>query len=133
MNADLGGLSALPSELPKINITKPLLLGIVMGLAVVLIGNVATFSSQGKSGFFFVTMAQTGPYLVIAGLLFALMIGLGLRDKPHVIGAAIGAPMMYFGEPYMAFMAESLWIDMYSVDHVDQMLIQSGLRAPPLL
>ena len=73
-----------------------------------------------------------GPLAIAGAMLFVIMIGLGMRDKPHVIGIALGLPLMYYGEPYLAWIAPDLWVQMYSADHVDTMLIRAGLRDAPL-
>ena len=118
-----------PRKIPKAGI-----LGFAIGLVVMLAANVAAFRTGQISGNFFADfLTAIGP-LPIAGLmLFVLMVGLGLRDKPHVIGIAIGLPLMYFGEPYLAWLAPEAWVQMYSADHVDAMLIQAGLREPMIV
>ena len=116
-----------------LRLSRGVLLGLAIGLGSVLIGRVVTFQCQGEASFYLDLLAKTGPYSIIAGLLFVLMVGLGLRDKPHVIGIAAGLPLMYFGEPYLAHFAMDLWMQMYSPEYVDTMLIQAGLRLPPAL
>lgn len=107
------------------------LLGFGIGLGVMLAAHVVAFSFGGpQTGFFAATLGSWGPFPIAGLMLFVLMIGLGLRDKPHVIGIALGLPAMYFAEPYLASLAPDVWVQMYSADHVDQMLIKAGLRTP---
>lgn len=113
--------------------SRRMLLGFVIGAGSLLIGRVVTFQCQGETSFYLDLLAKTGPYSVVAGLLFVLMVGLGLRDKPHVLGIALGLPLMYFGEAHLAQFAMDLWMEMYSPEYVDTMLIQAGLRLPPAL
>lgn len=125
---------AKPLDQPPRRLSKAGILGFAIGLAVMLCANVAAFRTSLITGSFFAEfLAAIGP-LPIAGLmLFVIMVGFGLRDKPHVIGIALGLPLMYFGEPYLAFMAPDAWVQMYSADHVDAMLIQAGLREPMIV
>lgn len=108
-------------------------LAFMTGLLVLLAANVISFQTQGETSFFLKILGTVSPFVIAGALLFVIMIGLGMRDKPHVIGLALGLPLMYFGEPYLAWLAPELWVQMYSADHVDTMLIQAGLRAPPVV
>lgn len=119
--------------MPPLRLSRGVLIGLALGLGTMLAGRVVTFRCQGETSFYLDLLAKTGPWSVVLGLLFVAMVGLGLRDKPHVIGVALGLPLMYFGEPYVAHFALDLWMQMYSPEHVDIMLIQAGLRAPPIL
>lgn len=119
--------------MPTLRLSRGVLSGFALGLGAMLAGRVVTFRCQGETSFYLDLLAKTGPWSVVLGLLLVAMVGLGLRDKPHVIGVVIGLPLMYFGEPYMALFALDLWMQMYSPEHVDIMLIQAGLRAPPVL
>ena len=111
-------------------IPKVFFLAIVIGAALVLIGNLVHFANSGLSQGYFAQVARAIGPLPITGLLaFVLMIGLGFRDKPHVAGLAIGMPAMYFGEPFLAHLMPQLWAQMYSAPHVDAMLVGVGL--PP--
>ncbi|MFK7753819.1 MAG: hypothetical protein AB8B51_14880 [Sedimentitalea sp.] len=103
-----------------------------LGVAIVLFCNVLAFQYRFGGGYFADVFSKIGPLPVMALMLFVLMIGLGLRDKPHVIGFALAMPAMYFGEPYLAWFATDLWMDLYSPEHIDNMLIRAGLRAPIL-
>jgi len=57
---------------------------------------------------------------------------LGMRDKPHLVGVPLGLLAMWAGEPYLAYLNEPIWIQLYDADHVDAMLVQAGLRTPIL-
>lgn len=129
-------MSAAPKAALKPRRRIPLggTLALVLGLAILLGANVTAFQAgNAPTGFFARALASAGPLPIAGAMLFVLMIGLGMRDKPHVIGLALGLPLMYFGEPYLAWLAPELWVKMYSADHVDTMLIQAGLRAPPVV
>ncbi|WP_146345501.1 hypothetical protein [Falsiphaeobacter marinintestinus] len=118
-----------PRKLPRAGI-----LTFVIGLAVMLAANVIAFRSSAVVGSYFAELlAAIGPFAIVGMILFVIMVGFGLRDKPHVIGLALGVPLMYFAEPYMASLAPEAWAQMYSVDHVDAMLVQAGLRDPIVL
>lgn len=118
-----------PRKIPKAGI-----LAFGIGMAVMLASNVAAFRASTISGSYFPELlAAIGPFAIAGMLLFVIMIGLGMRDKPHVIGLALGLPLMFFAEPYLASQAPDLWVGMYSADHVDHMLIQAGLRDPMIV
>lgn len=104
----------------------------VIGLIAILLGRVVAFQFTASPGTSFdlagkIVLAM-GPWGLSAAFLFIVMVGLGLRDKPHVIGIASGAIVMIWGEPYIASQVPNTWAQMYSADHVDGMLIQAGLR-----
>lgn len=123
---------ARPHHSEKQPIPKSFYLAIVLGGALVLLGNVIWFANSGLAIGYFAQVAKAiGPLPITALLLFVVMIGFGFRDKPHVAGLVIGMPGMYFGEPYLAYLLPDLWAQMYSAMHVDAMLIQAGLRLPP--
>lgn len=118
-----------PRKLPRAGI-----LAFVIGLAVMLAANVIAFRASGVVGSYFAEfLAAIGPLAIVGMILFVIMVGFGLRDKPHVIGLALGVPLMYFAEPYLASLSPQIWEQMYSVDHVDAMLVQAGLRDPMVL
>ena len=125
--------NAKASVAPKIK--RPgmnVIITFVIGLIAILGGRVVAFQFDGMviSGFDLPgkVVSAMGPYGLAAAFLFVVMVGLGLRDKPHVIGIAAGCIMMLFGEPYVASQAPEAWAKMYSADHVDGMLKQAGLR-----
>lgn len=123
--------SDLVAEEPRRRLPRAGLLTFGLGLAVMLAANVAVFrAAQVQGNFFADLLASVGPFPIAAGILFVLMVGFGLRDKPHVIGFALGLPLMYFAEPYLATLAPDSWVQMYSAEHVDSMLIRAGLREP---
>lgn len=118
-----------PRKLPRATI-----LAFGIGLAVMLAGNVVAFRMNAVPGNFFAEfLAAIGPLPIVGLMLFVIMVGFGFRDKPHVIGLAVGIPVMYFGEPYLASLSPETWVQLYSVDHVDAMLVQAGLRDPMVL
>lgn len=124
---------AKASVLPKIKIPGAnVIITFVLGLIAVLGGRVISFQFDGAviSGFDLPgkVVSAMGPYGLTAAFLFVIMVGLGLRDKPHVIGIATGSIMMLFGEPYAAHQAPAVWSQIYSADHVDGMLVNAGLR-----
>jgi hypothetical protein len=126
-------MQAKDTDAPK-GLPKAAMLGFGVGLVAMLAANVVAFAYSGpQTNFFAETLGALGPYPIVGMILFVLMIGFGLRDKPHVIGIALGLPLMYFTEPYLATLAPDWWVQMYSADHVDQMLIKAGLRDPMLL
>ncbi len=104
----------------------------IIGLIAVLVGRVVAFQYAGVtvSGFDLPgkVVSALGAYGLTATILFIVMVGLGLRDKPHVIGIGVGCLAMYFGEPFAASQAPETWSRMYSAEHVDNMLISAGLR-----
>lgn len=106
----------------------------VIGLVAVLVGRVIAFQYSGVtvSGFDLPgkVVSALGSIGLTATIIFIVMVGLGLRDKPHVIGIAVGCISMYFAEPYIASQAPDQWAKMYSADHVDAMLTSAGLRGP---
>lgn len=103
-----------------------------IGAAIVVLGNVVAFQNQFATGYFGKAAVGLGPFGLMGLALFVIMVGLGLRDKPHVIGFALAMPAMYFAEPFLAYCLPDIWIDFYSAKHVENMLIQAGLQAPPL-
>lgn len=127
--------NANASVMPKVKRpSKSVLITFLIGLIAILGGRVVAFQFDGMviSGFDLPgkIVSALGPYGLAAAFLFIIMVGLGLRDKPHVIGITAGCIMMLFGEPYVASQAPDVWSKMYSADHVDGMLINSGLRDP---
>jgi hypothetical protein len=111
---------------------KNVVVAFLIGLVAILGGRVTAFQFDGMviSGFDLPgkVVSAMGPYGLAAAFLFVIMVGLGLRDKPHVIGIVTGCVMMLFGEPYAASQAPGAWSKMYSADHVDGMLVSAGLR-----
>jgi hypothetical protein len=125
--------NAKASVMPKIK--RPgmnVIITFLIGLVAILGGRVMAFQFDGMviSGFDLPgkIVSAMGPYGLAAAFLFVIMVGLGLRDKPHVIGIAAGCIVMLFGEPYVASQAPGAWSKMYSADHVDGMLVNAGLR-----
>lgn len=112
--------------------SKSVIITFLIGVIAILGGRVAAFQFDGMviSGFDLPgkVISAMGPYGISAAVLFVVMVGLGLRDKPHVIGISLGSLMMLFGEPYAASQAPDLWSRMYSADHVNGMLVNAGLR-----
>lgn len=108
-----------------------------LAMAALMLANVMVFDGEmnppNPGDFFGKMVLALGPFGLTAGFLFVMMIGFGMRDKPHIIGIAIALPALYFSEPYLANMMPDLWASFYSHDHVNNMLIQAGLRAPPLV
>lgn len=111
--------------------------GIIAGFlaaGALMVANVTAFSLRmappGPGDFFGKTMAAMGPWGMTAAMLFVLMVGLGLRDKRHVIAIALALPLMWLCEPYLAYLMPGLWADLYSPEHVDTMLIMAGLKTP---
>lgn len=120
---------------PKLKMPgKSVVITFFIGLIAVLVGRVIAFHYSGVtvSGFDLPgkVVSAMGSYGLTAAILFVIMVGLGLRDKPHVIGITIGCIAMYFAEPFMASQAPETWSKMYSADHVDGMLTSAGLRGP---
>lgn len=108
-------------------------LAFMTGVLVLLAANVISFQAQGETSFFLKILGTVGPFAIAGALLFVIMIGLGMRDKPHVIGLAAGLVAMYLGEAYLAWLLPDLWMALYSPEHLDNMLIQAGLRTPPIV
>lgn len=106
------------------------IIAFVIALAALIAANVIVFSYRGSSEHPGTFITAIGPFGVVGIMMAIVMIGFGLRDKPHVIGIALGLVAAYYGEPYLAASAPDLWADMYSADHLDLMLIQAGLRDP---
>ena len=113
---------------------RSVLIAVGLGMAVMIAANAIAFNARTVVGghAYLDVLGAVGPFGVAAGILFVLMIGLGVRDKPHVIGLAIGLTAGWFGEPYAAWIAPDLWSDLYTVQHVNGMLIRAGLRMPAL-
>ena len=114
-----------------------LVIALIIAMGAVMVGNVVAFTYANPYTipvtFVDTVVTAIGSWGVVAGIMIVVMIGLGLRDKPHIIGIAIGLPLMYLGEPYLAFLLPDIWVQLYSADHVDNMLIQAGLRMPLLV
>lgn len=105
-----------------------------IGSATMLCGNVTAFQLSrvppNARNFFETAGEAMGPFGIMGMLLFVAMIGLGLRDKPHVLGIIAGAVVMYLGEPYLANQMPDLWSTLYSPQHLENMLIRAGLLVP---
>ena len=101
-----------------------------------MVGNVAGFQTRAlppsDGEFLGKVILAIGPWGITGLLLFVVMIGFGMRDKHHCIGIAAGLIAIFLGEPYLAWLFPEQWAQLYSVEHVDAMLIQAGLRTPPL-
>ncbi|MEL6102413.1 MAG: hypothetical protein AAFV87_13010 [Pseudomonadota bacterium] len=108
----------------------------VLAAVILMVGNVAAFQTRAlptANGEFLGTVVLAiGPWGITGLLLFVVMIGFGMRDKHHCIGIAAGLVAVFLGEPYLAWLFPQQWAQLYSLEHVDAMLIQAGLRTPPL-
>ncbi|GGH24242.1 hypothetical protein SAMN05444007_103423 [Cribrihabitans marinus] len=111
------------------------ILGGILGggvfLASKVIAHGLTLSPPGQGDVFQKTMLAIGPFGMTAAGLFVLMIGLGLRDKPHLLGICVALPVLHFGEPYLAALMPDLWTQLFSPQYVENLLIQAGLMTPP--
>ncbi len=131
--ANTGSQTKLPLGATGRRVPFACVLAFVTGSLVLLAANVISFQTQGETSFFLKILGSVGPFAIAGALLFVIMIGLGMRDKPHVIGLAAGLIAMYLGEAYLAWLFPDLWMALYSPEHLDKMLIQAGLRTPPIV
>ncbi|MEP5759683.1 MAG: hypothetical protein ABJ327_10360 [Litoreibacter sp.] len=117
-----------------------LVVTVFFGLLAILIGRVAFFHLSTLSSENFAIVGQTletlgpslGPWCVSAIFLFFVIVGLGKSDESHASGIVIGALVMFLGEAFIANQAQGAWERMYSVEYVDEMLVQARLRDAPL-
>ncbi len=135
---DAGGYRNRPQKMQPKRQEKSfgLVIAFAIAAAAVLAANVVVFNhstfSYGPVGFLDKVVPAIGPWGIVGMIMFVVMIGFGMRDKPHVVGIALGLPFMWFGEPYLALFGEELWVMFYSAEHVDNMLVQNGLRSARL-
>jgi hypothetical protein len=134
--ASAGGTArTLPRDTKRFRIPRGAIIAGLLAIGAFLLASSMVFAQKamppGPGDFFGKVILAGGPLALTAAFLFVLMIGLGLRDKPHVIGIVIALPAIYFGEPYLAHAMPEFWAQLYSPEHVDNMLIQAGLRTPP--
>lgn len=121
---------------PKRRVPVGALVAGALAIASLLMANIILFhvrlTPPGPGDYFGKLALTIGPWGITGLLMFVVMVGLGMRDKPHVIGIALALPAFHFGESYLALLLPELWGILYSPQHVDIMLIQAGLRMPPL-
>ena len=127
---------AAVTDRPRRKIPVGALIAAALAVASLLIANITLFQVRltplGPGNYFAKVALGIGVWGITGLLLFVVMVGFGLRDKAHVIGIALALPAFYFAEPYLAALLPEVWGMLYSPQHVDNMLIQAGLRMPPL-
>ncbi|CUJ93604.1 hypothetical protein PH7735_01641 [Shimia thalassica] len=124
---------AAPEDKPKLPVV-PFLIAAVLAAACVLIGSILAFHMKAITpnarNLFENSAAVLGPFGLAGLFLGVLMIGFGMRDKPHVLGIVAGAGVMYFAEPYLAYLLPDLWSGFYTPQHLENMLMRTGLVTP---
>ncbi|WP_109464504.1 hypothetical protein [Albibacillus kandeliae] len=104
-------------------------LAFLVGIAVMLAANVIVFRTSGATTNAVAEfLSLIGPLPLAGALSILLIFGCGMRRRPQIIGLTLGLVLMYFVEPYVAYALPEVWAKLYTAEHFDAMMVESGLR-----